>query len=294
MCIPLRIFISYSHSDQTLANELVYDLRALGHEVWCDAKLAGGQEWWDVILERLRWADVVTFVASNSACRSAACMQEFAYARALNGHVLPVLIDDALDVLPESVRALQQVDYRGDDRKTLRALAQTLSDFGSTLSRPRVLPEPLPPEPPAPYPQISKIRDRLAATSLTLAEQNQLLDEIQSCLQGRYQWGEAVVLLQLLRQRDDVARAVSVRLEDLLRSQPAPSSETKSRAPWVKLVMVWVVGWIVGIICKNSGENRQGLATALAIGIGVVGTLAVLAVQRWGTRAPRAHVRATS
>ena len=37
------------------------DIRTLGHAVWLDQELSGGQSWWDQILEQVRACDVFVF-----------------------------------------------------------------------------------------------------------------------------------------------------------------------------------------------------------------------------------------
>jgi hypothetical protein len=49
-----QIFLSYSRDDQEIAIQLAKDLKDLGHVVWLDQELTGGQAWWDQILARIR------------------------------------------------------------------------------------------------------------------------------------------------------------------------------------------------------------------------------------------------
>ena len=44
-----QIFLSYSSSSKSAVKELVGDLQDLGHRVWFDQELNGGQDWWDQI-----------------------------------------------------------------------------------------------------------------------------------------------------------------------------------------------------------------------------------------------------
>ena len=48
-----KIFISYSSDDKTPIQEVVGDLESLGHTVWFDSELVGGQSWWDRILREI-------------------------------------------------------------------------------------------------------------------------------------------------------------------------------------------------------------------------------------------------
>jgi hypothetical protein len=42
-----KIFISYSRESEAKAKSLVDDFESLGHDVWFDRELSGGQAWWD-------------------------------------------------------------------------------------------------------------------------------------------------------------------------------------------------------------------------------------------------------
>jgi hypothetical protein len=44
------IFLSYSRDNEGLADVVAKDLMMLGHEVWFDRELSGGQVWWNQIL----------------------------------------------------------------------------------------------------------------------------------------------------------------------------------------------------------------------------------------------------
>jgi hypothetical protein len=56
------IFISYRRQSQPAAADLARDIAALGHSVWFDNELSGGQVWWDQILAEIRRCDVFVFV----------------------------------------------------------------------------------------------------------------------------------------------------------------------------------------------------------------------------------------
>ena len=48
------IFISYNRDDESTVSALAEDLRRLGHTVWFDQELIGGQTWWNQILAKVR------------------------------------------------------------------------------------------------------------------------------------------------------------------------------------------------------------------------------------------------
>ena len=55
----MQIFISYSSKNRDLVRTLAADLKALGHDVWFDVELTGGQLWWDNILDQIRGCDLL-------------------------------------------------------------------------------------------------------------------------------------------------------------------------------------------------------------------------------------------
>src|SRR5690349_10071250 len=49
-----KVFISYSSSEAGRVRILAQDIQNLGHAVWFDHELSGGQRWWDQILQEIR------------------------------------------------------------------------------------------------------------------------------------------------------------------------------------------------------------------------------------------------
>jgi hypothetical protein len=109
-----QIFLSYSRDDQEPTLHLAKDLKDLGHVVWLDQELTGGQAWWDQILARIRAADLFVFVLSSASLYSTACQREYGYAAELRRPILPVLVRDglSLNVLPPVLSQVQFVDFR--------------------------------------------------------------------------------------------------------------------------------------------------------------------------------------
>ena len=62
-----KIFISYDRESKPLVETLADDIKALGHAVWLDQELSGGQAWWDQILEQVRQCDVFVFALAPRA-----------------------------------------------------------------------------------------------------------------------------------------------------------------------------------------------------------------------------------
>ncbi len=132
------IFLSYEHQSTAIARQLADDMATLGHDVWFDQALSGGQAWWEHILARIRACDVLVFLLTPAALDSIACTRECDYATALHKPVLPLLVADgiALNLLRPALSRLQYVDCRELDRASGLHLARA---FGALPS-----PEPLP------------------------------------------------------------------------------------------------------------------------------------------------------
>lgn len=97
----MRIFISHSHQDKPIVEQITERLRASGHEVWVDhLKLKPGDNITRKIQEGIRSADAVLVVVSANSLRSKWVLQEFS-SIALNElsnrepRIIPILIDDS-------------------------------------------------------------------------------------------------------------------------------------------------------------------------------------------------------
>src|SRR5262245_20189245 len=170
----LKVFISYSRKSQDSATLLVQDLQSLGHEVWFDQELTGGQAWWDQVLAKIRECEIFLFVLAPYALDSQACKLEYMYASDLRKIILPILVSDgvSINLLPPALSATQFVDYRRHDKSAALALVKALNHLG----QPRPLPHPLPDPPPIPISYLGNLKDQIEqAADLTLPEQITLL-----------------------------------------------------------------------------------------------------------------------
>lgn len=65
---PIRLFISYSHKDETLREKLGDHLASLQREgvidLWHDRKISAGQEWAGAIDDNLEAADIILCLVS--------------------------------------------------------------------------------------------------------------------------------------------------------------------------------------------------------------------------------------
>jgi hypothetical protein len=124
-----NIFISYNRQTKVITEALVDDVEALGHTVWFDQALSGGQAWWDQILLMIRRCDLFVFVLDPVALNSIACKREYCYAEALRKPILPILVSDgvSINLLPASLSQIEFVDYRKQDRTAALRLARAFN-----------------------------------------------------------------------------------------------------------------------------------------------------------------------
>ncbi|MGB8702645.1 MAG: toll/interleukin-1 receptor domain-containing protein [Thermosynechococcaceae cyanobacterium] len=68
MSEPVKVFLSYSHQDEALRQELVSHLSGLQRqgiiELWHDRKITAGTEWANQIDHHLEQAQIVLFLIS--------------------------------------------------------------------------------------------------------------------------------------------------------------------------------------------------------------------------------------
>lgn len=212
------VFISYGREDAAKVGSLADDIGGLGHQVWFDQDLTGGQAWWDHILKSIRQYDVFVFALSPASLDSPACKLEYTYAAQLRKSILPVLVAEGVSVelLPSSLAQLQYVDYRREDKNALKALAKALAG----LPPPLPLPEPLPEPPAAPVSYLSSLSELIdAQRPLSFDEQTAVVLRLKHGLRDDSTNPElARALLRKLRSRDDLYAKVGEEIDDLLRA----------------------------------------------------------------------------
>src|SRR5262245_7365099 len=124
----MRIFVSYARRNQSEVTSLVQKIRQLGHEVWMDNTLAGGQAWWDEILAEIRNCDAFMPAVSEASLESEACTSERGYATALGKSVVPVAIERVRpQLLPADLGRLHLIDYSSPGEDAALDLARALS-----------------------------------------------------------------------------------------------------------------------------------------------------------------------
>ena len=144
----MKIFVSYSSKSESHIETVIEDLKNLGHQVWYDRRLSGGDVWWEKILDQIRNCDVFIFAQSSYTVDSEACKLELDYAVKLQRHILPIILEGKFSQyeIPIIISKLQYLDYRKKDKAAALELNSTLKKFSGTTD----LPDPLPDPPPTP------------------------------------------------------------------------------------------------------------------------------------------------
>ncbi len=228
----MKVFLSYNRADASVAETVADDVHRLGHEAWYDREVAGGQTWWNSILEQIRACDLFLFIMTVKSLESEACVAEYSYASELCKRVLPVLCqeDVRVNLLPPALSVIQFVNYCAQDKQAAFALVKALD----SLPKPSKLPDPLPPEPPVPISYLGGLRMQIVSGQvLSLEEQSTLLVEIKQRLKDTESRQDALDLLQRLRGRKDLLASVAEEIDATLARWPVrgPHRSDSRNAP---------------------------------------------------------------
>ena len=211
----MRVFVSYGREDTGVAGAVTEDLRELGHEVWFDRELTGGQNWWHSILQQVRECDLFILILTPSSLESQACAREWSYAASVRRRILPILCapDVKMNLLPPALSELQFVNACAQDKKAALALMKALNHLPEATP----LPNPLPPEPTIPTSYLGGVRARIdAPEALSDKEQSFVFVEIKRALRDRSTRDDVVELLELFRRRKDLLAHIGDEIDEVL------------------------------------------------------------------------------
>ncbi len=113
-----RIFISYSKQDDEFVRYLAALLRDQGFDVWYDAELNPGEDWWTVLEKEIHACDAFLVIMTPQARQSRWVLRELLLAEKLGKPVYPVLVSG--DVWP-NLADLQYAEMRSGLRSPLPA-----------------------------------------------------------------------------------------------------------------------------------------------------------------------------
>jgi hypothetical protein len=113
MAEPMKVFVSYSRKDLSIADELLFELHCAGVDVWSDRELTFGQVWEEQVEAALAGANVFVLVVSPHYLTSNWSMVEMgaALARAREGAIVVPVTTGPVE-LPAVLRAFQAIDAR--------------------------------------------------------------------------------------------------------------------------------------------------------------------------------------
>lgn len=219
----MRIFVSYRSVNRALVNQLVDDLVDMGHDVWYDQELQGGQTWWDMILERLRWCDLLVFALTPQSVESYPCQLEYTYANKLKKTILPVQILDGVSykLLPVLLQERQIVMYVERDIDAYKKLAAAIRALPPT----HPLPDPLPDPPAVPISPLAPLKEIIDTPALEFEQQVAVLHHLKGYLGNPEYDGDARLLLERLSQHAMLRASVLREIEAALKT-PSVSRHT--------------------------------------------------------------------
>jgi hypothetical protein len=209
----MRIFLSYSRSDETAAQELQRDLEELGHDVWRDDKVNSGERWWESILTQIRERDVFVLALSQRSAQSEACLKELGWAVALRRAILTISVgaedqNNPQELLPAHVAAIHTLAYKP---------GRSREDLEEGLGRMKLaqLPAPLPTPPDMPRSRLNRLTELVACQELDTAQQERLLLDLQREARKPAAAANARHLLERLRERADVRNHIATAIDNL-------------------------------------------------------------------------------
>lgn len=217
--IRLTVFVSYAKRDSDRLNDLVTPLTKM-HHVWYDRGLQdmAGQNWWDAILREVRERSLFVFALTPDSLLSFACFLEYTYAHRLRKAVLPVKLTPEnipAEQLPRALRVNQYIDL--SSLTGVANLVRSLENLYRNGSFTRTdLPDVI--QPPVPYHEFNEHAPRILnrRVSLSEGEQRDLVYHLEDLKDEPRTRDGALILLQLLHDRQDISGKVIKRIRNHL------------------------------------------------------------------------------
>ena len=234
------------------------DLTRLGHSVWRDVDIVGGQKWWSEICDEIRTCEVFVLAYSANAARSRYCLAELEYAVALCRAVLPVEVAaTAPELAPPVLRDIQRVSYTARDADAALALAKALMGIAVTKGDDNALP------PALPLSELASIRDQVMAPELTAQAQEDLLEQLTRNLQ--LSDDVVVELVRMFRARTDLDGRVATALDVILeRDKVAAMNDVTSRVLVRALMSHVMKGRLTPVLGSGLSDRLIGSGQKIA------------------------------
>jgi len=219
----MHIFISYSRKDISIVDDFAKMLDHDRRDIFHDVSILGGEEWWDLILDKILQCDIFIFVLSKNSRNSDACLAELNWAVGLNRYILPIRID-RIDIHSIPVLSRMQVlDYQASDLKSLKLIEQSIQSV-----RPRRLPIDLPLRPPMPITRLDGIAQEIASKEISLVQQEKIIKDLQAYLDNPDTQIRALFILQELHGHPDIRKSISLHIDKMLIDYSDVTSEMDS------------------------------------------------------------------
>ncbi|MFE9750492.1 toll/interleukin-1 receptor domain-containing protein [Saccharothrix saharensis] len=235
----MTVFVSYTRADESLVRALRQDLDRMGHQVWLDHEIHGGELWWREIIRTIQAARVFVFALSEASWKSVPCHTEFEYAQQLGVPVLPVQVGP-LDHLRIPIMERQLVDYRERSADAVVALAGALTEL---TARPRVLPNPLPPPPKVPFEYLYRIAELLGPQPIAPERQEIIIGQLRRHLRterDEVARADIVKLLREFRERGEITNLNSREIDEILANvEPGAGEDLPEGATWLSAADDW-------------------------------------------------------
>ena len=125
------VFLSYSHKDKTVANELLAFLQFNGIRVWYDAGIPAGDNWMNMIADKMDRASAVILLSSKNAVASEHVQTEVRNTLNFHKKLIKINLDNAkFDSGTEMyLFSLNQVNYREISYENRNAILSSLSNL---------------------------------------------------------------------------------------------------------------------------------------------------------------------
>jgi hypothetical protein len=222
------VFVSYAREDRERVDGLVGDLRVLAYDVWQDESLEGGQDWWNVIIDKIRSCDVFVQAVSANALESEACKRERGYAKALMKPMIPVGLDAVGLDLPSDLAGVQVVDFKERTAETSLRLAVAMRECPQAPALPAEMPDP----PPAPVSYLVPLGERIRSSDeMPRSEQLDVVARLKGGLRKPRDRDDAIRLLRRMQERDDLLAMVAQDIDEALREFAPAGAQAAADPP---------------------------------------------------------------
>ncbi len=122
------VFISYSEQDREKAAEVHSLISSYGIQTFlAGISLEAGADWSQEIIDNLKNSQWVLFLASKSACESAAVQQEIGMALGTGKEIIPVIWEIEPEQLPAWTKGKQAIDLSKGDVEALQPIISKIS-----------------------------------------------------------------------------------------------------------------------------------------------------------------------